>query len=104
MRNGASQRSDFQRAYYRTNYLTLVSQNGQTLTFQLAGQLYNGTTVSGTTTQLFRTTPAQLAKGIVHLTSRHHSLGGSGLKPGTLGLLGWLGGIARTARRKLLVR
>jgi len=87
---------------------TLVSQNGQTLTFQLtgalAGQLYNGTTVSGTTTQLFRTTPSQLAKGIVHLTSGTTHLAAVP-EPGTLGLLGLgLVAIAHRARRKLLAK
>ena len=87
---------------------TLVSQNGQNLTFQLTGtlvgQLYNGTTVSGTTTQLFRTTPAQLAQGIVHITSGQTHLTGVP-EPGTLSLLG-LGmlGIAHRTRRRLLAR
>jgi len=87
---------------------TLVSQNGQNLTFQLtgalAGQLYNGTTVSGTTTQTFNTTVAQLAKGIVHLTSGQTHLTAAP-EPGTLGLLGLgLVGVASRVRRKLPVR
>lgn len=87
---------------------TLVSQNGSRLIFQLvgdlSGQLFNGTTVTGTTTQIFRTTPAQLAKGIVHITSGHTQLAAAP-EPGTLGMLGiGLLGIARMARRKLLSR
>jgi len=82
---------------------TLVSQNKQrvqyTLSGALAGQLYNGRMVTGTTTQNIYSTVGQLKSGIGHV-----SLGNSHLntpEPGTLGLLGTgLLGIAGTFRRK----
>lgn len=82
---------------------TLVSQNKQrvqyTLSGALAGQLYNGRMVTGTTTQNIYSTVGQLKSGIGHV-----SLGQSHLntpEPGTLGLLGTgLLGIAGTFRRK----
>jgi hypothetical protein len=82
---------------------TLVSQVGQTSTYtltgNLAGQLYNGRMVTGSTTQTIITHPGQLAKGIGHI-----NLGNTHLntpEPGTLGLLGTgLLGIAGTFRRK----
>jgi hypothetical protein len=82
---------------------TLVSQTGQSLIYQLSGAisgtLSNGHMVSGTTTQLFHTTPGQLARGILHLTTGQTHLM-STPEPGTLGLLG-LGflGIAHRVRR-----
>jgi hypothetical protein len=81
---------------------TLLSQSGPTLIFQLSGalsgQLSNGHMTTGTTTQLFRTTSAQLAKGIVHITSGETHLTAAP-EPGTLGLLGLgLLGIAGKAR------
>jgi hypothetical protein len=82
---------------------TLVSQTGASLIYQLSGAisglLYNGHMVSGTTTQLFHTTPAQLAKGILHIQSGHTQLMATP-EPGTLGLLGLgLVGIASQIRR-----
>ncbi len=84
---------------------TLVSQSGPTLIFQLSGALSgtlkNGHMTSGTTTQLFRTTSAQLAQGIVHLTSGETHLTAAP-EPGTLGLLGLgLLGMAGKARHGL---
>ncbi|HWZ83228.1 MAG TPA: PEP-CTERM sorting domain-containing protein [Terriglobales bacterium] len=82
---------------------TLVSQTGQSLIYQLSGAisgtLFNGHMVTGTTTQLFHTTPAQLAQGILHLTTGQTHLT-STPEPGTLGLLGLgLLGIAHRVRR-----
>jgi hypothetical protein len=70
---------------------TLVSQTGASLVYQLSGaisgQLFNGHVVSGTTTQLFHTTPAQLAKGVIHIQSGNTHLMATP-ESGTLGLLG----------------
>ena len=87
---------------------TLVSQNGPSLIFQLSGQisgqLYNGTTIGGTTTQTFHTTPAQLAQGIVHITGGSTHLN-TVPEPGTLGLMATgLLAIGQLARRKLRAR
>jgi hypothetical protein len=81
---------------------TLVSQSGSTLIFQLSGALSgvlgNGHMTTGTTTQLFKTTTAQLALGIVHITSGETHLTAAP-EPGTLGLLGLgLLGIASKAK------
>jgi hypothetical protein len=86
----------------------LVSKNGQSLVFQLtgamSGQLNNGNMVSGTTTQMFHTSVAQLAQGIVHITSGSTHLTAVP-EPGTMGLLATgLVGLARMARSKLLLR
>jgi hypothetical protein len=92
---------------------TLVSQSGPTLIFQLSGALSgvlnNGHMATGTTTQLLKTTTAQLAKGIVHITSGDTHLTAAP-EPGTLvmfglGLLGIAGktkhGLMAAARRKI---
>jgi hypothetical protein len=82
---------------------TLISHVGQSLKYELtgniAGQLYTGRTVTGTTTQDITTHPGQLAKGIGHATLGTTQLNTP--EPGTLGLLGTgLLGIAGTFRRK----
>ena len=82
---------------------TLVSQSGPTLIFQLSGalsgMLNNGHMTTGTTTQLFKTTTDQLAKGIVHITSGDTHLTAAP-EPGTLAMFGLgLLGIASKAKR-----
>jgi hypothetical protein len=82
---------------------TLVSQSGPTLIFQLSGalsgMLHNGHMTTGTTTQLFKTTTDQLAKGIVHITSGDTHLTAAP-EPGTLAMFGLgLLGIASKAKR-----
>ena len=82
---------------------TLVSQSGPTLIFQLSGalsgMLHNGHMTTGTTTQLFKTTTDQLAKGIVHITSGDTHLTAAP-EPGTLAMfgLGLLGSASKAKR------
>ena len=83
---------------------TLVSHSGQNYVFTLSGtisgQLWNGNTVSGTTTQTIYSSGTQLTAGVGHIR-----MGTSFLapEPGTLGLLGTgLVGIAGVFRRKFL--
>ena len=83
---------------------TLVSQNGQSLTYTLSGAiqgtLWNGRFVTGTTTQTITSTNGQIRLGIGHIKMGETFLTP---EPGTLGLLGTgLVAIAGMLRRKFV--
>jgi PEP-CTERM motif len=84
---------------------TLVSGHGNgklvyQLTGDLTGQLWDGRTAHGTTTQTFYTVAGQLKAGVGHLQMGSTHL--TAPEPGTLGLLGTgLLGIAGMIRRKM---
>ena len=83
----------------------LGKQNGvlvYELTGTVSGTLFDGRTVTGTTTQEFWTTKAQLAEGIIHGMTGTTHLTTTTPEPGTLGLLGTgLVGLAVFVRRKI---
>lgn len=82
---------------------TLVASSGQSLTYSLsgtiAGTLWNGHFVTGTTTQTIYSVKGQISQGIGHIRMGDTTFGTP--EPGTLGLLGTgLVAIAGMLRRK----
>ena len=85
---------------------TLVSQGGGSVVYELsgniAGTLFNGHFVTGTTTQTIKSTPGQITGGVGHIRMGDSHLGAAP-EPGTLGLLGTgLVAIGGMLRRKLI--
>jgi len=86
---------------------TLDNQVGPKETFTLAGVIagttYNGTSLTGMTTQIFYTYNGQQIAGIGHISTGNTSLASTVPEPGTLTLLGTgLVCIAGVSRRKLM--
>lgn len=81
---------------------TVGSKSTFTLSGSIAGTIYNGTTVTGTTSQTVYTyNNTQRVTGIGHISTGTTTLASTVPEPGTLGLVGTgLLGIAGVSRRK----